>query len=202
MKKIATLLLAGFAMLMTACASKDTTPAAAAAQQGEPFESVTNVRYVWGDSINQYYTFSQSTALTNQQIQAELVAYYNQLQNQLQAMQNQFQQKLQNNGFLTQTAAEAEAKKIQQTASNYESLYAKREAEAMEKISNNNKVLHDSIMNFIILYNKEKKYDAILYGETSLYMNPALDVTQEVIDGLNARYKAPVAAAPATDAKK
>ncbi len=201
MKKIATLLLAGFAIMMTACSSKDTAPAANAAQQGEPFESVTNIRYVWGDSINQYYTFSQSTALTNQQIQAELVAYYNQLQNQLQAMQNQFQQKLQNNGFLTESAAQSEAKKIQQTATNYENLYAKREAEAMEKINNNNKVLHDSIMNFIVSYNNEKKFDAILYGETAMYLNPALDITQEVIDGLNARYKAPVAA-PATEEKK
>lgn len=192
MKKIAAFLLAGFALLMAACSQKDSTPTVSAAQQGEPFESTTNIRYVWGDSINQYYTFSQTTTLANQQIQAELVAYYNQLQNQLQAMQNQFQQKLQNNGFLTQALAESEAKKIQQTATSYENLYAKREAEAMEKIANNNKVLHDSIMNFIIYYNNGKKYDAILYGETNLYMNPALDITQEVIDGLNNRYKAPV----------
>ncbi len=34
-------------------------------------------------------------------------------------------------------------------------------------------------------------YDAILLRESGVLFNPALDITQEVIAGLNARYKAP-----------
>lgn len=206
MNKFFSLLFAGLTILMAACASNDKANNQAAESQAEPFESSINIRYVWSDSIAQYYTFAQATALANQQIQTELLAYGNQLQNQVQAMQQQFNQKLQNNGFLTEAGAQSEAKKLQQTAANYDKLYSQREQQAMQQIADNNKALHDSIMNFIHAYNRVNKYDAILYGESALFLNPSLDITQEVIDGLNARYKAPVAApavkADAADAKK
>ncbi len=205
MNKFFSMLFAGIAILMAACSSNDKANAPAVASQAESFESSINIRYVWSDSIAQYYTFAQATSLANQQIQTELLAYGNQLQNQVQTMQQQFNQKLQNNGFLTEAGAQSEAKKLQQTAANYDKLYSQREQQAMQQIATNNQTLHDSIMNFIHDYNRAKKYDAILYGESALFLNPSLDITQEVIDGLNARYKAPTpapAAAPAADAKK
>lgn len=202
MNKFFSLLFAGVAILMAACASNDKPGTSAAASQAEPFESSINIRYVWSDSIAQYYTFAQATSLANQQLQTELLAYGNQLQNQVQAMQQQFNQKLQNNGFLTEAGAQSEAKKLQQTAQSYDKLYSQREQQAMQQIAANNQALHDSIMNFIHDFNRANKYDAILYGESALFLNPALDITQEVIDGLNARYKAPVAAPAAADSKK
>ena len=50
------------------------------------------------------------------------------------------------------------------------------------------KQLQDSINSFVIDYNKEKKYDAILYKAAGVYFNPSLDITNDVIEGLNARY--------------
>lgn len=198
MNKLFSLLLTGLAIFMAACGSSDKN-APATATQAEPFESSINIRYVWSDSIAQYYTYAQAISLANQQIQTELLAYGNQLQNQVQAMQQQFNQKLQNNGFLTEAGAQAEAKKIQQTAASYDKLYSQREQQAMQQMAANSAALHDSIMNFIHEYNRANKFDAILYGESALFLNPALDITQEVIDGLNARYKAPVPSATAAD---
>lgn len=34
----------------------------------------------------------------------------------------------------------------------------------------------------------QKGYDAILFKAATLYINPALDITNEVVEGLNARY--------------
>ncbi len=48
--------------------------------------------------------------------------------------------------------------------------------------------LTDSIEAFIKDYNRKKGYDAILYKAAGVYFNPALDITNEVIDGLNKRY--------------
>ena len=48
--------------------------------------------------------------------------------------------------------------------------------------------LNDSIEAFIKEYNKTRGYDAILYKAVGVYFNPALDITDEVIKGLNARY--------------
>ena len=48
--------------------------------------------------------------------------------------------------------------------------------------------LTDSIESFIKEYNAKKHYDAILYKAAGVYFNPDLDITDEVIKGLNARY--------------
>lgn len=48
--------------------------------------------------------------------------------------------------------------------------------------------LNDSIQAFIKEYNKTKGYDAILFKAAGVYFNPALDITDEVIKGLNERY--------------
>ncbi len=62
---------------------------------------------------------------------------------------------------------------------------------ANRQMADKQKALMDSINNFIIEFNKERKYDAILFRDAGLYFNPALDITAEVVEGLNARYKAP-----------
>ena len=51
----------------------------------------------------------------------------------------------------------------------------------------------NSINNFIAEYVKTHAYDAILYRAAGVYFNPALDITKEVVEGLNARYKKPQA---------
>ena len=48
--------------------------------------------------------------------------------------------------------------------------------------------MNDSIEAFIKEYNKTRGYDAILFKAATLYINPALDITNEVVEGLNARY--------------
>lgn len=50
------------------------------------------------------------------------------------------------------------------------------------------KTVNDSITKFIEEYNATRGYDAILYKNATLYINPALDITNEVVEGLNARY--------------
>ena len=48
--------------------------------------------------------------------------------------------------------------------------------------------LNDSIDSYIKDYNAKHGYDAILFKNAGVYFNPALDITNEVIEGLNARY--------------
>jgi Skp family chaperone for outer membrane proteins len=45
-------------------------------------------------------------------------------------------------------------------------------------------------MNYVEEYNKTRGYDAILLREAGVYFNPALDITDEIVAGLNARYTA------------
>jgi len=49
--------------------------------------------------------------------------------------------------------------------------------------------LQDSLDNFLADYNKDKKFDMILNKATVLYGDKKYDITQDVINGMNARYK-------------
>ena len=64
-------------------------------------------------------------------------------------------------------------------------------AELQSETEKFNKALHDSIEHFIAKYNKDKKFSLILtkQGDNILYGDKALDVTAEVIAGLNKAYK-------------
>ena len=51
--------------------------------------------------------------------------------------------------------------------------------------------IRDSINSFLKIYNQNKGYDLIISNtgfDNLLYANPAYNITQEIIDGLNARY--------------
>ena len=63
-------------------------------------------------------------------------------------------------------------------------------SELSAKSQKNNVTLHDSINSFLKAYNAEKGYDLIIsrVGDNLLFANKALDITEEVINGLNARY--------------
>lgn len=193
MKKASTLLICGAALAMCACTSTDSkgTEAATPAQNGDAAPQLC-IKYVSQDSIEKYYLFAEVTRQENERLQSALYAYGNQLQGTVQNMQQQFQQKLQNNGFISEAAAQAEANKLQQQAAGYDKQYSKRQAETMTQVQANMQALNDSVQNFVTRYAQENGIDAILYRETNLYLNPALDVTQQIIEGLNANYKAPV----------
>jgi outer membrane protein len=59
-----------------------------------------------------------------------------------------------------------------------------------EKLKRNMEV-HDTIVNYIAIYNQTKDYTFIFdqsYGGALLYANPALDITSEILKGLNEEY--------------
>lgn len=67
----------------------------------------------------------------------------------------------------------------------------KRTAEFAELQQKYDKAFHDSIQSFINDYNSKEGYDYILSkgGDNMLYANPAYDITEEIVSGLNKRYK-------------
>ena len=54
-----------------------------------------------------------------------------------------------------------------------------------------NTALRDSLNNFLTSYNKDKKFDLILSkaGDNILLADRRFDITNDVINGLNKRYK-------------
>lgn len=108
----------------------------------------------------------------------------------LQADYDDFQKKLQNNVYATRERAEEEQARILKQKEALEKLEQRLIGELSAESQKNNITLHDSINSFLKAYNAEKKFDLILsrVGDNLLYANDALNITEEVINGLNARY--------------
>ena len=52
-----------------------------------------------------------------------------------------------------------------------------------------NQALQDSLDNFLAEYNKVKKFKVIFYKAAAVYADKSMDITAEVAEGLNKRYK-------------
>lgn len=77
-------------------------------------------------------------------------------------------------------------KKEQEFVKLRDELYMQLESENMAR----SKELRDSINNYILEHNQTKGYDFILtkIGDNILYANSTLDITMEIVEGLNKRY--------------
>ena len=134
-------------------------------------------------------------------------------QDKLTKAANDFQEKY-SKGLFTQSTAEVKAKEIQDMEVEYNQYLAQKDQEiqqeqakmqntANEELLVMNNTVNDAINTFIVKYNQEKKFAMILLsqgdipndgattlGNPVLTADPALDITADVLAGLNAEYKA------------
>ena len=179
----------------------DEQPAAASAG-----ESTGNVKiaYVEVDSLMTQYEFCKEFTLI---LQKESTNARNTLNQKGQALQNaaaNFQQKLQNNGFTSREQAESQQAAIQRQQQSLQELQARLENELANETNKYNEGLRDSLQHFLAAYNKDKKYDLILtkQGDNILYAAKRFDITNDVINGLNKRYKSTLKAEAKKEEKK
>ena len=110
------------------------------------------------------------------------------------------QKKLNSNQYKTKQAYEADAKKYQSMVESAQKLEEKLTKEYQTENAERSQALQDEIIAYINEYNITRKYDAILYKSAGLVFNPALDITDEIIVGLNKKYVQPQEiAVPAPD---
>ena len=75
-----------------------------------------------------------------------------------------------------------------------QALSNKLQSELMSENEKNSLQLRDSINAFLKEYNKDKKYSMIFSNtgfDNLLYADDVYNITQEILDGLNARYSSP-----------
>lgn len=178
---------------------KDSVAVAKAGQQkGEPFETAANYRYIDMDTLLQHYSYAVEQNGIIQAKMAELQNQQAQLANWAQSQETAIQQKAQSGGYATQEAYEQAVKAYQQQGQGKAQQYSQREQNTGKEIQQINEAVLKAIDDYIIGQNKTWKYDAILYKQSGLYFNPALDITKEVLEGLNNAHAAQPAAKEAT----
>lgn len=199
MKKVLIAAVALFAIAcgMASCSGTDDKAEAAAPKTetpkadnkpGEAFAATTNIRYIDLDSVLANYTLSQELSKASQKMMLDYQNLERQKGNELQRMGNQIQQKVNASGYLLQESYQADVNNFNQKQSEAQNLLAGQQNKISAYMAEQQARLNDSIQSFVNIYNATHHYDAILYKEAGVYFNPALNITDEIVAGLNARY--------------
>ena len=147
-----------------------------------------NIRYVDLDSVMATYSLSKELDEQGRKLMLDYQRMENQKTNEIQNLAAQIEQKRNNNGYLTQESFDADVNNVNRKQTEAANILRAHQEKIQKQIAEFNLQLSDSVQNFIKDYNATRKYDAILLRSAGLYYNPDLDITGEIIEGLNARY--------------
>ena len=194
------LTVAALAATMTSCNKSNDNADEQASKQTAPTE--LKIAYVEVDSIMTQYNFCKDFSKVLDQKSKNIQGTLAQKGQALQAAAANFQQKVQQNAYTQEQAQQIQAG-LQRQNAELEQLQQRLGAEFQTETDKYNKALRDSLQHFLAVYNKDKKYTLILskQGDNILYADKAIDVTAQVVAGLNKAYKKPANIEKA-DAKK
>lgn len=179
-----------FAVVLTSC-NNSTPQNDQQSAQSEAVSSDLKIAYIEVDSLMSQYDFCKEFTIELQKMSTNARNTLNSKGQQLQKAVQNFQQKIQSNGFTSREEAERVQAAIQRQEVDLNDLQQRLANELDKETAKYNVALRDSLKSFLDAYNKDKKYDMILSkaGDNILLADKRFDVTQDVINGLNKRYK-------------
>ena len=122
-----------------------------------------------------------------QTIESDINKKGRKLESDMKAFENQI-----NKGLLTRSAAEKQQQELLQRQQTLQELAQQKQNELMEENSVLMNKVMDAIKTYLEAYNESHQFAAILTtSETTnvvIVGNPALDITDEILEGLNAEY--------------
>ena len=198
MKKlqIAAVALMAMSMSLVSCSDKENATPTAELSAETP---ALNIRYINVDTVLANYTLAKEFLAERQRVLIEYQTLENSKGNELQQEQNRIAQKYQSGGYLSEQSLQSDQQKLEQRANQTRNLLAQRQAKISQVMATQDSILNDSLRNFIRDLSRVNGITAVLDDKVTYYIDPALDITQAVIEGLNNRYKP---AAPAADPAK
>lgn len=182
----------------TSCSQGSSKDEAANSQATEIPAGGLKIAYVEIDTLMSQYEFCKDyTILMNRKgenIRATLAGK----ERALQAKAAELQKKYETNQFTTKEQVEQAQMSLAKQQQDLQALNDRLSNDfAAEQMKYNNE-MRDSIQSFLKEYNKTKKFDYIIskVGDNILTANAKYDITKEVVNGLNKRYK------PSAEVKK
>ena len=174
---------------LTSC-DKSTPKMDQKAEATQQAPSTDKIAYVEVDSIMTQYNFCKEYSKILEQKGNNIQKTLANKQQALQAAAANFQQKVQQNAY-TREQAEAIQAGLQKQSNDLQALNQRLSGEFQTETEKYNKALHDSLQNYLAIYNKDKKYSLIFatQGDNLLYADKRNDITNEVVAGLNKAYK-------------
>jgi len=197
MKNLSVLLsalsLAGFTVLFSMCkpGGQANSPAANASQNQAPPSG--KLAYVNVDSLEAHYELLKQKRDAfkkhQEQVDAELNGSYQQMQTDAAEVQKKAQAQT-----LTQSEYETAEKRLMQMQQSIETRKQSLTEQLMKEQDDMTRDLKSKLDAFLEKYNRDKHYDFIFSysaagGSGLMYANKQLDITKDVIDGMNAASK-------------
>lgn len=168
--------------------AKTTKKETTAKTQKKATEELPNYRYVDLDTVLSRYNLAKDYNEEMIRMQTNMENEVKRHENSIAGYQNKMQNKMQNNGYLSEESYKQDLQQLGSMQNNAQQSVARLQSNFEKSAMQAQKTVNDSIEAFIKDYNKTRGYDAILFKAATLYINPALDITDEVVEGLNARY--------------
>lgn len=150
--------------------------------------SLPNYRYVDIDTVLSRYNLAKDYNEQMLRLQNSLQSKEKQHQNRLGSFAQNMENKYRNNGYLSEASLNQDKEQLAKMQANAERDMSQSAESAMKQQQAAEREVMDSIQGFIDIYMKSHSYDAIFFKNATLYINPALDITDEIVEGLNARY--------------
>lgn len=183
-------------MLFVSCGQttkSDTETPAGTTETTAPEDATESLKvaFVRLDSVlNNYEGYKEMS----KKLEAKANANQNLLSSKEQALQremNAFNEKLQSGGFVNELAAQQEYERIQQKGLQAQQQASQITDSFLKEQQHYNDSLNNIILKEVEKYNEEKGYDLILSTvqmSSVLYGKPSLDITEDIIQRLNAAY--------------
>jgi outer membrane protein len=149
------------------------------------------IAFVDSDSLLAKYDYARD-------LEAELNAFKESqeksYQQQMTKFQSDYQNYLKTGENMTLTQQQAKEEELKKRAEKMSTLEQELTAKIMERQINENTKLLNAIFAFVREYNAQNQQFDIIMRKTfenspNLYLNPGMDITQEILDGLNEEYK-------------
>ena len=158
-------------------------------QQAPVAVSGLKLAYVDVDSLLANYLFYQDLVeeMTRKEenYRLALTEEYNKLQKEI----NDFQNKVQNNVYSSAERAESERNRLLKKQQALEEKSRQYSTDFDNEGAANSEKISEIVDNYIKEYNKTHGFDMIISKASLLFADEALNITAEILDGLNAEYK-------------
>ena len=156
-------------------------------------DSLASIAIVNTDTLLSKYEYAQKVSESLNDKAENSRANYNEKLRIFNQELSEFQRKVQNNGFLSMERAQSEQNRLQNEERKLQALNQQLTQELMQEQARLTAELCDTVSNFLGEYAKGR-YKLILNNNMAndlvLYSVPAMDITDLVVEALNARYRA------------
>ena len=152
--------------------------------------SELRIAYVDTEIILEKYALVEDSKNAVENLHASKEKQFKAAQVQLEADYNAY---VQTGASLTLQQQQAKEDELTQRGMKLRQMEDQFMTEINDKLQEKNKITADSVLNYIQRYNKNRQYTLILEKSGIngvLYGEPALDITEDILNGLNAEYEA------------